>query len=334
MNQTKRWRRSTSLCTPISIMFMGLMACGSAAVAADAYPTKPIRVVVPFAAGGAADAVARLIAQPLAERLGQSVVVENKAGASGVVGTQFTARAAPDGYTLMIGTQSTHGVNKLFLKDIGYDPIKDFDAVTMISSYGNVLVVPANSPFKSLDQLIEHARAHPGQLTFGTSGAGSSQYLAGVLFEIKTQTKLVNIPYKGGAGAVTDLIGGQIDMAFETISAARSLIDGNRLRALGVTSTLPSPSLPGVVPISAQGVKDFNMASYLGVFAPAGTPRAVLEKLNTEIGLILKRDEVKKSLADIGMEAGDIGLDDFRARQIGDLKKWEAVVAEAGIKAE
>ena len=199
----------------------GLIASG--AHAADAWPTKPIRYIVPFAAGGLADAVARVIGPPLAERLGQPVVIENRAGVSGVVGAQMAARSAPDGYTILGGTITTHSVVQFLNKSIGYDPVKDFEPVTMVGSVTNILVVNETSKYKTLKDLIADMKARPDALTFGTSGPGTTQHLAGELFQSLTHTKMRAISYKGGSAAITDLMGGQIDMVFETSTVAKPL---------------------------------------------------------------------------------------------------------------
>ena len=215
------------------------------AQAAD-WPTKPVRYVVPFSTGGVSDGVARLIAQHLGERLGQPVVVENKPGVSGIVGTQYVARAPADGYTLMGGTITTHAVNPFFSKTLGYDPVKDFVPVNLVGMVSNVLVVPAGSRFDSVQQITAELKAKPESLTYGTAGAGTSQHLSGQLYQSLTGTQLRQIVYKGGSQAMVDLVGGQIDMVFETVAAARPMIDAKRVKVLGVTSKARLADLPGV----------------------------------------------------------------------------------------
>jgi tripartite-type tricarboxylate transporter receptor subunit TctC len=234
---------------------------------APAWPSKPIKYIVPFAPGGVSDGVARLIAQGLTERLGQPVTVENRAGVSGIIGTQATARAAPDGYTLMGGTITTHAVNPFFSKNLGYDPVADFAPVNLVGMVSNVLVVPTESRFNTVAQLIADMKAKPDSLTYGTAGAGTSQHLSGQLFQSITQTRMRQIMYKGGSQAIVDLMGGQIDMVFETVAAARPMIDVKRVKVLGVTSSQRLASLPGVPTLEEAGVPKFEMQSWQGVFA-------------------------------------------------------------------
>ncbi|WP_256977664.1 MULTISPECIES: Bug family tripartite tricarboxylate transporter substrate binding protein [Alcaligenaceae] len=302
--------------------------------AAEAWPTKPIRYIVPFGAGGLADAVARAIAQPLSERLGQPIVVENRAGVSGVLGTQLAARAAPDGYTLVGGTITTHAVVPFFNKSIGYDPVKDFAPVSLVGTVTNVLVVNESSPYRSLADLLADLRAHPDTLTYGTAGPGTTQHLAGELLQSLTGTRMRQVPYKGGTQAMTDLMGGQITMTFETSTVARPLIEGHRVRALGSTAPTPIPNLPGVVPIASQGVPGFDVQSWQGVFAPAGTPPAVVDKLAENIDAVLRMPEVRQHLAQIGMQIAYKGPADFARYQSDEIVRWGKLLTAAGIKPE
>ena len=238
----------------------------------DTWPTRAVKYVVPFAPGGVSDGVARLMAQHLSDRLHQPVMIENKPGVSGIVGSQAVARATPDGYTLMGGTITTHAVNPFFNKNLGYEPVKDFVPVSLVGMVSNVLVVAADSRFNSVAQIVAELKAKPDSLTYGTAGAGTSQHLSGQLFQSITATQMRQIVYKGGSQAMVDLVGGQIDMVFETVAAARPLMDGKRVKVLGVTSKNRLPGLPGVAPLAQIGVPNFEMQSWQGVFAPAGTP--------------------------------------------------------------
>ena len=246
----------------------GLALVAVAAVPASAYaqqapawPAKPIKYVVPFSAGGVSDGVARLVAQHLGEGIGQPLVIENKPGVSGIVGTQSVARSAPDGYTLMGGTITTHAVNPFFNKNLGYEPVSDFVPVNLVGMVSNVLVVPAGSRFSSVAQIVAELKATPDSLTYRTAGAGTSQHLSGQLFQSITRTRMRQIIYKGGSQAMVDLVGGQIDMVFETVAAARPMIDAKRVKVLAVTSRTPVPSLPGVPPLAEVGVPNFEMQS-------------------------------------------------------------------------
>ncbi|MEO8249605.1 MAG: tripartite tricarboxylate transporter substrate binding protein [Burkholderiales bacterium] len=310
-----------------------MLACASLAQAED-WPTKPVKYVVPFSAGGVSDGVARLIAQQLTEKLGQPVVIENKPGVSGIVGTQVVARAAPDGYTIMGGTITTHAVNPFFSKTLGYDPVKDFVPVNLIGTVSNVLVVPEGSRFDSAQQIIDELKAKPDSLTYGTAGAGTSQHLSGQLFQSISGTKMRQIIYKGGSQAMVDLIGGQIDMVFETVAAARPMIDGKRVKVLGVTSKKPLDSLPGVKPLAEVGVPGFEMQSWQGVFAPAGTPAPVVERLGKEIAAIVALHDVQQKLRAMGVEPEGRGPQAFAEFQRAEIAKWGKVIKDAGIQAE
>ncbi len=301
---------------------------------AGEWPSKPIRYVVPFSTGGVSDGVARLIAQHLGERLGQPVVVENKPGVSGIVGTQTVARAQPDGYTFMGGTITTHAVNPFFSKNLGYDPVKDFVPVNLVGMVSNVLVVPANSRFDSVQQITAELKAKPDSLTYGTAGAGTSQHLSGQLYQSLTGTQLRQIIYKGGSQAMVDLVGGQIDMVFETVAAARPMIDAKRVKVLGVTSKARLADLPGVPSLAEAGVTGFEMQSWQGVFAPAGTPQPIVDRVAREVAAIVATPEVQARLRNMGVEPDGRLSAPFIAFQRAEVAKWGKVIRDAGIQAE
>lgn len=301
---------------------------------AQAWPTKPVKYVVPFSPGGVSDGVARLIAQHLSEKLGQPVVIDNKPGVSGIVGTQAVARAPADGYTLMGGTITTHAVNPFFTKNLGYEPVKDFVSLNLIGMVSNVLVVPSDSRFSSVQQIIAELKAKPDSLTYGTAGAGTSQHLSGQLFQGITGTRMRQIIYKGGSQAMVDLIGGQIDMVFETVAAARPMIDGKRVKVLGVTSKAHLASLPGVPTLAEAGVPNFEMQSWQGVFAPAGTPKPIIDRLNKELAAIVALPDVQAKLRNMGVEPDGRGSAGFTEFQLAEVAKWGKVIKDAGIQAE
>ena len=301
---------------------------------ADAWPIKPVKYVVPFAPGGVSDAVARLIAQHLAEKLQQPVVIDNKPGVSGIVGSQAVARATPDGYTLMGGTITTHAVNPFFNKNLGYEPVKDFIPVSLVGMVSNVLVVAADSRFNSVAQIIAELKTKPDSLTYGTAGAGTSQHLSGQLFQSITATQMRQIVYKGGSQAMVDLVGGQIDMVFETVAAARPLIDGKRVKVLGVTSKNRLPGLPGIAPLAQLGVPNFEMQSWQGVFAPAGTPKPIVDRLGKEIAAIVALPDVQEKLRTLGVEPDGRASEAFTLFQRAEIAKWGKVIQDAGIQAE
>ena len=306
----------------------------SAFAQAPAWPGKPLRYVVPFAPGGVSDGVARLVAQRLGDRLGQPVIVENRPGVSGIVGTQAVARSAPDGYTVMGGTITTHAVNPFFTKSLGYHPVTDFVPINLVGMVSNVLVVHADSRFNSVAQLVAELKARPDTLTYGTAGAGTSQHLSGQLFQSITQTKMRQIVYKGGSQAMVDLVGGQIDMVFETVAAARPMIDGKRVKVLGVTSSARLPSFPGVPTLAEAGAPKFEMQSWQGVFAPAGTPRPIADRLGREIAAVIAMPEVQDRLRTLGVEPDGRQLEAFGAFQEAEIAKWGKVIQDAGIQAE
>ncbi len=318
----------------------GVAAASAAVLAAmppahaQAWPTKPLKYVVPFSPGGVSDGVARLMAQHLGDRLGQPVVIENKPGVSGIVGTQAVARAAPDGYTLMGGTITTHAVNPFFTKNLGYEPVKDFAPVSLVGMVSNVLVVPSDSRFNSAQQIINELKAKPDSLTYGTAGAGTSQHLSGQLFQGITGTRMRQIIYKGGSQAMVDLVGGQIDMVFETIAAAKPMIDGKRVKVLGVTSKNQLASLPGTPTLAEAGVPNFEMQSWQGVFAPAGTPKPVVDRLSKELATIIALPDVQAKLRNMGVEPDGRGSAAFADFQLSEVNKWAKVIKDAGIQAE
>jgi tripartite-type tricarboxylate transporter receptor subunit TctC len=303
------------------------------AQSATKWPEKPVRYIVPFSPGGVSDGVARLLAEQLSKQLGQSMIIENKPGVSGILGTQTVARSAPDGYTIMGGTITTHAVNPFFVKSLSYDPVKDFTPVALVGMVSNALVVRADSPFNSVQDVIDAARKKPGALNYGTAGPGTSQHLSGQLFQSITKTSLQQISYKGGSQAMVDLIGGQIDLIFETVAAARPMIDSKRVKVLGVTSAKALADLPGVKPLAELGVPGFEMQSWQGVFAPAGTPQAVVDKLAHEIAIAVKMPEFGAKLRQLGVEPDGRGSKEFGAFQAAEVQKWHKVVQEAGIKA-
>lgn len=315
----------------ILLFFIGLTLTAQAQAT---YPERPIKIIVPFSAGGAADNAARLLGEQLTKKFNQTVIIENKPGVSGIIGTQTAARAEPDGYTLIIGTLTTHALNPFFVKNVGYDPVEDFVPITMFSTYSNALIVPIDSPYNSIQDIIQKLKKEPKSLTYGTSGAGTSQHLAGLMFQKMTNTELTPVPYKGGGAALADLMGGHINMVFETISASKGVIDGKRVKVLGITSSTPIETLPGIKPISDQGLPGFEVKSWFGIFAPRGTPASITKLINAEIINAVKLPVVKEKLQSLGSEPAFLSLADFEAHQKSEVEKWKKIVLENGIKAE
>ncbi|QHI99255.1 tripartite tricarboxylate transporter substrate binding protein [Xylophilus rhododendri] len=316
------------------------LALAAAAVALPAlaqpaaWPDKPIKFVVPFSPGGVSDGVARLVAQHLGQRLGQPVVIENKPGVSGIVGTQSVAHAPPDGYTLMGGTITTHAVNAFFNKNLGYEQVKDFVPIDLVGMVSNVLVVAAGSRFDSVQQITAELSAKPDSLTYGTAGPGTSQHLSGQLYQNISHTRMRQIVYKGGSQAMVDLIGGQIDMVFETVAAARPMIDGKRVKVLAVTSARRLANMPAVPTMAEAGVPGFEMQSWQGIFAPAGTPAPIVDRLGREIAAIVALPDVQDKLRNLGVEPDGRTSAAFAAFQNAEIVKWGKVIRDAGIQAE
>jgi len=327
--------RSTFVSTLIAALALGFTATAAHAQEDKAaWPAKSVRYIVPFSPGGVSDGVARLMAEQLSARLGQSVVIENKPGVSGILGTQQAARAEPDGYTIMGGTITTHAVNPFFIKSLSYDPVKDFTPVALVGMVSNALVVRADSPYDTVQQVIDAARSQPDGLTYGTAGAGTSQHLAGQLFQSISGTRLRQIVYKGGSQAMVDLIGGQIDMVFETVAAARPMIDAGRVKVLGVTAPSVLPDLPQARPLAELGLPGFEMQSWQGIFAPAGTPAPVVQRLAREIAAAVDTPEVRARLLTLGVAPDGRGPAEFAQFQRNEIDKWSKVIQDAGIQAD
>lgn len=332
MNVTKIKNLVLTLSCVIPACF--LFSHASAQVLDTNWPSKPIKYIVPFGTGGVSDGVGRLLSLHLGTQLKQSVIVENKPGVSGIVGTQFVAKAPADGYTIIGGTITTHAVNPFFSKNLGYDPVTDFVPLAMVGTVSNVLVVPINSKFNSVEDVIKELKRNPDGLTYGSSGAGTSQHLSGQLFQSLTDTKMRQIIYKGGSQAMIDLAGGQLDMIFETYAAARPMIEAKKVKVLGVTSAKRLPELPSVPTIAEAGIPGFEMQSWQGVFMPSGASAQLVEKLSKDLSEVIKNPEVQAKLRAMGVEPDGRGSRAFAEFQQAEVTKWAKVVKDAGIKAD
>jgi tripartite-type tricarboxylate transporter receptor subunit TctC len=322
-----------SLASRLAVGIVAGLALAGPAKAQD-YPSKPIRLVVPFAAGGATDVLARLVGERLTASLGQQVVVDNRPGAGGNIGSDIVARAEPDGYTILMGAVGTHAINPSLYPKMPYDPVKDFAPVTLVASVPNVLVVNPEVPAKSVQELIDLAKAKPGELNFASSGNGTSIHLSGELFKAMTGTDIVHVPYKGSGPAVTDLLGGQVQMMFDNMPSSLPHVKAGKLRALGVTSAKRSPALPEVPTIAEAGVPGYDATSWFGILAPAGTPEPVVTRLQGAIVQALGEPEMRQRMADLGAEpVGDTPAE-FGQFITAELAKWAKVVNDAGVKLE
>ena len=323
---TRRFALSAAACTALA----GAGLLGSGAAMAQAYPSKPVTIVVPFAAGGTTDILARIIGQALTAELGQSVVVDNRAGAGGNIGGQAAAKAAPDGHTLFMGTVGTHAINASLYKKMPFDPVKDFAPLTRVANVPNLLVANPAQPYKSVKDLIAYAKANPGKVNFGSSGNGSSIHLSGELFKSLAKVDMVHVPYKGSAPAVTDLLGNQIDIMFDNMPSAIQHVRSGKLAPLAVTTAKRSPELPNVPTIAEAGVPGYEATSWFGMFAPAGTPAPVLAKLNAAIVKLLAQPDVKKKINEQGAEVYSETPEQFAAFIQAESVKWGKVVKESG----
>ena len=303
------------------------------AQAADTYPVKPVRIVVGFSPGGYVDLGSRILAGPLSTALGQQVVVENRAGAGGIVGTEIAARAAPDGYTLTVGSVGTSAVNLSLYRKIPYDTLRDFQPIARLSDAPNVLAVHPSVPARTVKDLIALARARPEQITYASSGAGTSTHLAAALFEHLAQVKMVHIAYKGGAPAVIDVAAGQVSSTFATAASVVPHINTGRLRGLAVTGS-ERTALIDLPTIAESGLPGYAMINWLGLFAPVGTPRAVTDRLATEAVRIVRLPEVREKLNALGAEPAPLVGDEFSAFVKSEIQKWAKVVAAARMTAE
>lgn len=307
---------------------------GPAAWAQDKWPAKPITYIVPFPAGGTTDILARLIGQKLGAALGTTIVVDNRGGAGGSIGSEIAARAPADGYTLLGGTISSHAINVSLYPKLGYDPIKSFSPVVLIGSNPVVLVVGANSPYKTLQDVLNAARAKPKTISSASAGNGTSQHMTLELLAFRSGTQFIHVPYKGSGPAIQDVIGGQVEMMFDTTVVAGPHIQSGKVRAIAVSSAKRLDSLPNVPTIAESGVPGFEVVSWQGIFVPAGVPKPIVDRLHTEIMKILQTAEMQDRLKGLGMQPSTMSTDQMAAFQKAEVDKWAQVIKAAGIKLE
>ena len=318
---------------PIALTLAFLLAALSGDKALALYPDRIIKIVVPFAAGGGSDVIARALAQEMTRDLGASVIIENKPGAGTIIGTQAVATSAPDGYTLLLGTFS-HAVNPSLNAKLPYDAQRDFAAVTLLARSFNIVVVNPASPIKSIADLIAASKADRDKLSYGTFGTGTSAHLAGELFKSMAKVHMTTVPYKGAAPAITDLIGGQIQVMFTTVASAAPLIEGGQLRALAVTSVQRSPAFPLLPTVAEAGVPGYAAEAWYGLYAPAKTPPEVIDRLNKSAAKALQSDIFKRLSVNEGLVMVGGPPQELDRYVRGEEERWRKVIEDAGIKIE
>ena len=330
LKQTRRHR--LSLLTAALTVALGITASHEAA--AQAWPAKPIRMVVPYPAGGNADITARLVARKMSDSLGTPIVIENRGGANGGIGTEVVAKAAPDGYTLLAAASGPIVINPVLLKKVPYDPLKDLSAISQILTFQYVLVTPASSPIKSLQALIDQAKAKPGSLSYGSTGVGGGGHLAGELLALMSQTQLNHVPYKGSAPALADLIGGHLAFTYDTVITSTPLIKSGQLRAFAVSGPARAGSLPEVPTMQELGYQGFEVTQFVGLFAPAGTDPAIVNRLHREVALAIKSDElIQKIEVQGGNQLVGSSPADFTSLIQRELSMYDKLIKGANIQA-
>jgi tripartite-type tricarboxylate transporter receptor subunit TctC len=322
----------------LSALLRGLVLAASVlavqAVHAQAYPSRPIRLVVPFPPGGSADILGRALGQKLGEGLGQSVVVENRPGAGTAIAAELVAKAAPDGYTLMLGTVSSHAINPALNPKLPFDPLRDFTPIAPVASIPFALLVHPSVPARTVPELIGYARSKPGKLDYSSAGSGTSNHLAGELFEAMTGTYMVHIPYRGSAPALQDLVAGRVSVMFDLVLTAAPHVRSGAVRGLAVTGAKRSAALPDLPTIAESGLPGYEVSAWFAVFGPAGLPRPVVDRLNAEIARALAEPDLRQRLASQGAETLAGSPDEFAAYLKAEIAKWDKVVRDAGVRPE
>lgn len=310
----------------------GLLAATGIA-AAQPYPSKPIRLIVPFTTGGVLDTLARTIGQELSLETKQPVVIENRTGASGNIGTELIAKAPPDGYVIGMGTIATHGINPgLYGARLPYDPVKDFEPIAMVATQRNVVLVNPAFPVKTIPELIAYAKANPGQVSYGSAGNGSSQHMSGQMFMKQAGVQLTHVPYRGSGPALVDLLGGNIQLMFVDMPAAIGHIKAGKLRPIGVTSLQRSPALPDVPTVAEQGLPGFEVIAWFGVLAPAKTPQPIVADLSRRILAIMQKPEVRQKMEGLGADPAAMPPAAFQAFMAGEITRWTQLVRDLNVK--
>ena len=318
---------------PISIFASALLAMTTSAAVAENYPSRPVRLVVPYPPGGSADIVARRIADDWAKELGASLIVDNKAGAGGNIGVDAVAKSPKDGYTIGLQTVSL-AINPSLFAKMPYDTLQDLITVGTVASSQHVLVANNNFPAKNTKELVAAAKANPGKYSYGSAGSGSTFHMSAELFKAVAAVDILHVPYKGGGPALVDTIGGQVDMSFPVLSAALQQVQSGKLRAVGVTGPKRSPLMPDVPTLAESGVPGYSFETWFMVFAPAGTPKPVIEKLNVTLNKVLSNPALKERMAKAGIDSTPSTPEQAQAKLTKQMDMWAKVVKERGIKAE
>jgi tripartite-type tricarboxylate transporter receptor subunit TctC len=321
----------------VRLVRFACVLCGSLLVSVNAgaaYPEKPLRLIVPFPAGGSLDTVGRVVSQRLGAHLGQQVIVENRPGTAGGIGSSLVAKARPDGYTLLLGTISSHAINPALYPKLPYDPQRDFAPISQVTAMPNVLVVNTATPARSLQELIQFAKANPGAVTFASGGNGTTHHLCGEMLAKAAGISLTHIPYKGNASAITDLMGGQVTMMCDNISNSLAYIEGGRLRALAVTSARRSAALPAVPTMAEAGFAGNEISSWFAVFAPANTPPEIVQKLYEAVARVMQEPQVREALAKEGIEAVGSSPAQLASLMRSEMVRWAKIVADSGARVD
>jgi tripartite-type tricarboxylate transporter receptor subunit TctC len=326
--------RNTGIISMIKSISVAILAMSCVGLAmAQSYPSRPIKLIVPWPPGGGVDTSARIIAQPLSERLGQPIVIENKAGAAGNIGTAVAAQEKPDGYTLLMGSLSPNAVNPHMYSNLGFDPVNDFEPIALAYTVPCFLVVPAASPFNSAKEVIDYAKANPGKLNYGSSGIGNSQHIATMMLQKSTGIDVVHVSYKGTGPAETALVAGQVDFMVDN-PASFPFIEAGRLKVFAVGSPERNPAKPDVPTFDELGVPGVHTSVFYGLMAPAKTPKEIVDRLNKELNELLQTEEMRNRLTKMGAVAGTGSADDFRKYLISEIERYGVIVKSAGIKIE
>jgi tripartite-type tricarboxylate transporter receptor subunit TctC len=326
MTQPRRLRRRFLLAG----LTTALALCAGLAPAADSYPSRPVTMVVPFAAGGSTDLIARIIAEKMTEDLGQTVIVENKAGAGGNIGAAAVATADPDGYTILMGTIATHALNPAIMKDMPYDPVKDFAPISLLVLVPNVLEVNPELPVKSVQELIALLKSKPGEYSYASSGIGTPLHLSGELFKSLAGVDMVHIPYRGAGPALNDVVAGQVPIMFDNLPSSTQFIKAGTLRALAVTTKTRSASFPDLPTMEEAGVPGYETYTWNALFAPAGTPQAVVDRLNASAVKAVKDPGLQPRLADLSANVVGSTADELGQHVVLELARWAPIVKASG----